>query len=268
MGLLSLAIFSATVCLACLLFAPRSAAIEGEPAVSVKIQGDTVILTVTLPKGDAVCGFSAEIFYNSESLRFVGVHPTGDADGGGHIACVNEGGRLRVIADGYKASFYDRILAVTFSVEGALGEDSISLISLELYRWRSGEFFSERIDFDPSRLDFEIYQDEKAELVRLDGAIYQGGGAYARLSVEGCAYAAGLEITLVDLLSGEMTVFSVVRGMPLSASESEISVVLPSGGRFCVILRPVAFYGEGVASCSGKTFVLIEGTLLGDITDF
>ena len=259
-------IFSLLVCLLTSLFAPTGAAtasVVGEPRLRAVSDGDTVILTLTLAEGDAVCGFFAEIAYDGEILTPVRVAPDGDLGDGGYISCDDTGGRLKILGDGCRASFYGRILTVTFSLNACDPEDALSLVSLELCRWREGRICADRTELDSSPIKVETDPCQKTE-----GTRYDSGRVSVTAPVDGGTFAAGLEITLTSLPSGKTESYSVIRVLHLSDTTHCMTSELPTVGAFCVILHPIAYRREGMERGRGVTFVLVDGALCGDITEF
>ena len=244
--------------------APRCYAVSDsatEVRARLEISKDTVTLTLTLDEGDAVCGFLAEIAYDSDSLTLVRVTPDGETDNGGHISYLDRGGRLRILADGYMECFRGRLFTVVFRIDGdAVAESGVSFTSLSLFRWCEG-VSEERIDVESVRIPAERLDGET------DGVKYADGAVTVVCFLDGFPFAAGLEVTAVDLRSPCVESFETVFFLRCGEAVLDATVLLPTRGRYCIILRPVSYFRDGAETGDGWIFILTDGVLFGDITE-
>ena len=224
-------------------------------------------LSVSFPEGVRFCGFYCEILYDGR-LCFEGASVSGGAPEGGQLSFADGGDRLALLLDGDGSVFCGERLVATFSFAGeTVGEVCFELVSGDAYFW--DEDVLVRLSVPPTSFACELggaisegealFLPEIAEIRVEDGEL-----CVVCLAPKGC-FSAGVEVFSVSLSDAARSRYTLTSVLPLDEAMVSFAGLPQAGrGRYCVILRPVAYFRDGAVCGEKKIFLLIDGNLRGE----
>ena len=227
-------------------------------------------LLISFPDGVAFCGAYLELIYGGsvcfENLTFSGGSPMG-----GMLSFVDRDGRVAILLDGDGQVFDGGGVKVGFSfLDAPSGEVRFEIVSGEAYFWQDDALVRLEVGMpsvcfvpDVGEPTEEREPPKLLEIKAVDGDIRLGGNA-----PDGC-FAAGFEVFSVSLSTAEVCRFTVISVTSAGECESNFETRLEGlDGRYCIILRPVAYFRDGARYGEEKTILIIDGKIRGEDLGF
>lgn len=222
-------------------------------------------LLISFPDGVAFCGAYLELIYGGsvcfENLTFSGGSPMG-----GMLSFVDRDGRVAILLDGDGRTFEGGGLVAEFSFSDELGgEIGFEIASGEAYFWKNETLV--RLVVESSSVCFDTDAEEPTDAAMpelLDIRAFDGGVSLTGNAPDGC-FAAGFEVFSVSLSTAEVCRFTVISVTSAGECESNFETRLEGlDGRYCIILRPVAYFRDGARYGEEKTILIIDGNIRGE----
>ena len=211
-------------------------------------------------EGAAFCGLRAALRYDPDGAALSEVIPDELlTEQGGALSFVERDGEITIIVDLCENYDEGEIGILLFEVFGR--EICLEAQIEEIYFWREDCLAGIKL---PEKEKFSVaFQASGAnEDVLGPVAMINTDGETAELTLSAVApsrcFAAGLELCVVELESLETQGFSVSGVLSGSAAEKRSfshTVALSSVGRYCIIVKPVAYFGSGAVT--GREIVII-----------
>ncbi len=228
-------------------------------------QGGEVKLEIVFPRDESFCGFYGEILYDSGILCFDGIETDGESPIDGELSFADADGRLGILLDSSDTPFEGQVLVASFSLKEELSLPvCFELTSAEAYRWNEERLC--RLDVPTASVELEPDLSQQSEVPQLLEFLSNDGEFIAFGRTPSGFFASGFEIVAVDVRAVEIYRITVAAVQSYNEGSFEFNrkLDLPKEGRFCVIIRPVAYKRDVVRYGDEVSFLLDNGKILGE----
>lgn len=227
---------------------------------SLPSSDDNVRMSLSVADGAMICGMKTVIRYNSDAAAFKEIVSDGElVERGGVLSFVECDGEITIIVD-FGENYTGCGIGV-FVFDG-FGRDICFDVYVEsIYIWEENELvFAEmmqkesfsvviqypKLDNDSFDLAVETHNyDENVELT-------------LRATAPSRCFAAGFDVYMVEIASLESQCFSVLSVLGGDMAEERVfshTVGLSSLREYCVIIKPIVYFGSGATT--GKEIVIV-----------
>ena len=223
-------------------------------------------LLISFPDGVAFYGAYLVLSYDGV-LSLEDIAPSGSLPVGGALSFADGGGRVAILLDGDGLAFDGGGVRVGFSfLDAPSGEVRFEIVSGEAYFWQDDALVRLEVGMpsvcfvpDVGEPTEEREPPKLLEIKAVDGDIRLVGSAPF-----GC-FSTGVEVFSVSVPSAELCRFTVTSVPSAKECESNFETRLEGlDGRYCIILRPVAYFRDGARYGEEKTILIIDGNIRGE----
>ena len=247
---------------------------ESEP-ISVKLESlpssDGKLRLSLSVDGESICGMKAVVRYDPDAVALKEIVPDGAlACQGGVLSFAESEGEIVIVIDACENYAEGELGILIFDAFSSYvgREISFEVQVEELYFWSNDELVAAELP-------------QKEEILAVIPDFVTGDGSFdptvetrsdgetveltLRAVAPGRCFAAGFEVCAVELASLESQCFSVIGVLGAAATEERIfshTVGLSRGKRYCVIIKPVVYFGGGAVIGQETVVVIDDGSIV------